>query len=124
MIPSLDIQIILILVALVAGLGITAIGPGGILLTIALHALTALPPPVVAGTASATFVAAGLLGSATYLRSGELASRWNRRLAGWLSVSSVLGALAGSWVNPLFSRGQFGTLLGFATALAGAVILA
>lgn len=124
MLPSLDTQIILILVALLAGVGITAIGPGGILLTIALHALTALPPPVVAGTASATFVAAGLLGSATYVRSGELASRWNRRLAGWLSASSVLGAVAGSWINSFFSRDQFGALLGLATALAGAVILA
>ncbi len=124
MLPELEIQLVLILVALIAGVGITAIGPGGILLTISLHALTALPPPVVAGTASATFVVAGILGSATYLRSGELARLANRRLALWLSLSSMLGAVVGALVNPLFSRGQFGALLGLATILAGAVVLA
>lgn len=121
--PALDLQIALVLIALLAGVGITAIGPGGILLTIALYALLPIPPPVIAGTASVTFIAAGLLGCASYLKSGELRLPANRSLAGWLSGTGIVGALAGTLVNPLFPRETFGLLLALATILAGVVVL-
>ena len=63
---------LLVVLSLFAGVGITAVGPGGVFITIALVALTDLPPPVVVGTASATFVATGLIGTESYRRSGEL----------------------------------------------------
>lgn len=121
--PEPGLQLLLVVIALLAGVGITAIGPGGIFLTIALYSLLPIPPPVIAGTASATFIAAGLVGTATYLRSGELAARESRGLAGWLAASSVVGALAGTLINPLLPKDVFGALLGLAAIATGALIV-
>lgn len=101
-----------------AGVGITAIGPGGVFITIAL-ALTAAPPAVVAGTAGATNIAAGALGTAAYARSGELRTRSGRRMAVALSVPGVAGALVGKRINALVSAAQFSVLLGGFVVLAG-----
>ena len=122
--PEGAIQLVLVIIALFAGVGITAIGPGGIFLTIALFALLPIAPPVVAGTASATFVATGLLGWWAYARSGELGDPDARPLAVWLSGSSVLGALLGTLLNPLLPRRTFGVLLGlFSMAVAILIIV-
>ena len=113
---------LLVIIALLAGVGITAIGPGGIFLTIALYALLPIDPPVIAGTASATFVATGILGSYIYTRSGELSGRPAWRLALWLGGTSVLGALAGTVLNPLLPKRTFGILLGLFSMAVGALI--
>src|SRR4051794_3763533 len=99
-------------IAFLAGVGITAIGPGGILITIALLALSGLPPAGVAGTASASMVAAGLAGTLVYIRSGELALQPNRRLAVLLGAGGLVGALLGSRLNALVSASAFAVLLG------------
>src|SRR6188768_4312425 len=114
---------LLIAIAFLAGVGITAIGPGGIFLTIALLTLGRLPPAGVAGTSSAAMVAAGLVGTLVYLRSGELRQQRNRSLAVILSSSGLVGALLGSWLNALVSPGGFAVLLGLMAFAAGAVIL-
>ncbi|MFD0534163.1 hypothetical protein ACFQY7_10730 [Actinomadura luteofluorescens] len=62
----------LVLLAVAAGIGITAVGPGGVLITAGLFALTPLDPAQVAGTALVTNVATGVLGTAVYWRSGQL----------------------------------------------------
>ncbi|MFC6835394.1 sulfite exporter TauE/SafE family protein [Halomarina ordinaria] len=113
---------VLVVVAFVGGIGITAIGPGGILVTAALFALTATDPATVAGTASATFVATGLLGVATYVRSGELAARAGRRDAVVLSVTGVVGALLGVWLNARLTSASFGALLGVVVTLSGLLV--
>ncbi len=109
-------------VALIGGVGITAIGPGGILVTAALFALTTATPATVAGTASATFVATGLLGAVAYLRSGELSARAGRRDALLLSVAGVVGALVGVWLNARLPTAAFGFLLGAVVSLSGALV--
>ena len=114
---------ILVAIAFLAGVGITAIGPGGIFLTIALLALSGLPPAGVAGTASAAMVGAGFVGTLMYLRSGELRLERNRRLAVILSSSGLLGALLGSWLNSFVSPRGFAVLLGMVAFAAGAAIL-
>lgn len=114
---------LVIAVAFLAGVGITAIGPGGIFLTIALLALGRLSPAAVAGTASAAMVLAGLAGTLVYIRSGELALERNRSLALILSASGLLGALLGSWLNAFVSADGFAALLGLLASGAGAVIL-
>ena len=119
----LEIQLLLIVIAFLAGVGITAIGPGGIFLTMALYALLPIAPPTIAGTASATFIATGLVGSAAYLRSGELARRSNRVLAWILSAASIAGALAGSRLNPYLPKSIFGALLGGMAILTGVLII-
>jgi hypothetical protein len=48
--PALPVLLILATIGLVGGIGITALGPGGVLVTIGLCALTELPSTVVAGT--------------------------------------------------------------------------
>jgi uncharacterized membrane protein YfcA len=114
---------ILAVIALVAGVGITTIGPGGIFLTIALYALTPLSPGTIAGTAQVAFVATGLAGTAAYVRSGELATGETRVLTAVLSASSVAGALAGASLNAHVSRALFGLLLGGLASTVGLVIL-
>lgn len=61
----------LIVVAFLAGVGITAIGPGGVFVTIALSVVLQRPG-LIAGTAGATNIATGIVGSAVYANSGEL----------------------------------------------------
>lgn len=114
---------LLIAIALVAGVGITTIGPGGIFVTVALYALTPLSSAEVAGTAHATFVATGLIGAVVYARSGELVESDSQRMAAILSATSVVGALAGAHLNTYVSRRLFGVLLGAVAALTGGVLL-
>lgn len=113
----------LIAISFLAGVGITTIGPGGIFLTIALYALTPLSPGTIAGTAQTTFVATGLVGTAAYVRSGELASGSNRALTVVLSATSVAGALVGAGANAYLPRATFGLLLGALATLTGLVIV-
>ncbi|GAB3673782.1 sulfite exporter TauE/SafE family protein [Halopiger thermotolerans] len=119
--PSL--LLLLASIAFFSGIGITTIGPGGIFVTIALYSLTGLASSEVAGTAHATFVFTGLVGSAAYLHSGEMRTGEGRALAIVLSGSSVLGALVGAYVNGFVPRGVFGLLLGGVATTVGGVIL-
>jgi len=121
--PPLAPGVLLVGIAFLAGVGCTSIGPGGIFTTIALYMLTAVPASTVAGTAQLTFVGVGLLGSVAYLRSGELAIGANARTAAVLSVSSILGALAGAGINTHVSRDLFGVLLGGFAVVTGVVIV-
>ncbi|WP_122087975.1 sulfite exporter TauE/SafE family protein [Halalkalicoccus subterraneus] len=120
---SPELAVLLAVIALFAGIGITAIGPGGVFVTIALFALAPLSSPEVAGTASATFVATGLLGSLVYFQSGEFAQGHAREIAIVLSATSVLGALAGSRLNFLLPEAVFGYLLSAFVATVGVVIV-
>ncbi|QCS42261.1 sulfite exporter TauE/SafE family protein [Natrinema versiforme] len=119
--PSL--VLLLVSIAFFSGIGITTIGPGGIFVTIALYSLTPLASSQVAGTAHATFVVTGLVGSAAYLHSGEMNTGESRAIAIVLSGSSVLGALVGSYVNAFVPRSVFGVLLGGVAMAVGGIIL-
>lgn len=112
--------LLLAAVAFAAGIGITAVGPGGVFLTVALVALTDLAPGAVVGTAMATFVATGLLGSAAYAQSGDLRGR--RDLTVVLSATGLLGALAGVALNGVVSERGFELLLGAFVSLTGAMV--
>ncbi|MFD1514026.1 sulfite exporter TauE/SafE family protein [Halomarina rubra] len=117
-----EMLVVLVVVAAVAGVGITAVGPGGIFLTVALYALTDLPSATVVGTVSATFVATGLLGSLSYYRSGELGSDGGREAAAVLSVTGLLGALLGVRLNAVVSEAAFGVLLGALVLVTGVLV--
>ncbi|WP_129112612.1 sulfite exporter TauE/SafE family protein [Halegenticoccus tardaugens] len=121
--PEPSILVALVCIALVAGVGITTVGPGGVFVTAALFALTPASPATVAGTASATFVATGLLGSYTYRRSGELSGDRGRALATVLSVTGVLGAVVGATLNTRLPRAVFGGLLAAFLAGVGLVLV-
>lgn len=108
---------VLVVIALIAGVGITTVGPGGVFVTAALYGLTDLSSAVVAGTASATFVATGLVGSGAYVRSGELTTGPAREAAILLSTTGIVGALAGTRANLVIGDRLFGYLL--AAFLAG-----
>jgi uncharacterized membrane protein YfcA len=124
MIAGISVATLALLVALslFAGVGITAVGPGGIFITIALVALTDLPPAVVVGTASATFVATGLVGAESYRRSGELDSRSGKRMAVVLSLTGLGGALVGVRLNALIDEAMFSVLLGVFVSLTGVLV--
>jgi uncharacterized membrane protein YfcA len=109
---ALPVVFALAVLGLVAGIGITAIGPGGILATIALFALTPLSPAQVAGTAIATHVTTGALATAAYTRSGQLREPRTRRTALLLAGAAVLGTPIGVLVNSVVSKRAFGILLG------------
>lgn len=119
---SLVLIVGLALLGLVAGVGITAIGPGGVLATIGLFALTGLSPAQVAGTALVTHVATGALATVACTRSGHLRDVGTRRTALLLAGSAVVGAPLGVLLNGVFSRQVFGVLLAlFAALVAGLV---
>lgn len=112
----------LFLVSLIAGIGITAVGPGGVLMTIGLFALTPLSPAAVAGTAIVTHIGTGLVGTAAFLRSGQLRRRDVRRLALILGGSTLAGIPIGIAVNAQVSRQGFGLLLGLFAAVIGVLV--
>ena len=113
----------LLLISLAAGIGIAAVGPGGVLMTIGLFALTAMPPAAVAGTAIVTHIGTGIVGTAAYARSGELRHRATRRLALILAASAPPGVLAGMMINAYISKQGFGILLGAFVAAIGILVL-
>jgi uncharacterized membrane protein YfcA len=109
-------------IALFAGVGITTVGPGGVFVTAALYALTDLPSSAVAGTASATFVATGIVGSSAYVRSGELQTGRAREAAAVISATGTIGALAGTRANLAVGDQLFGYLLAAFLAAVGALL--
>lgn len=120
---SPELAALLVVVALFAGVGISAIGPGGIFVTIALFLFVPISSAEVAGTASATFVATGLLAAGLFRRSGDFADGRAREIAAVLSALSVVGAYAGSQANLVVSDDAFGYLLAIFVAAVGGVIV-
>lgn len=116
-----SVLVALVVIAFFAGVGITAIGPGGVFTTVALAGLTTLPASTVAGTVHVTFVLTGLLGTLVYHRSGELVDE-GRELTVVLSVTSAVGAIGGALVNTTLPEGAFDLLLGGFCVVIGGVI--
>jgi uncharacterized membrane protein YfcA len=116
---TVPVLLLLALAGLVGGIGITAVGPGGVLPTIALFALTPASPSVVAGTAIVTHVATGALATAAYTRSGQLRDPATRRTAALLAATAVVGTPLGVLINSRVSERVFGLVLGsFVTVVA------
>lgn len=113
----------LALVGFAGGVGITAIGPGGILPTIGLVTLTGLAPAEVAGTAIATHVATGALGTATCARSGHLRAPGTARVAWTLGGVALIGTPLGIALNSLLSPRWFGLVLGALLAVVALLVL-
>ncbi|MCU8592090.1 MULTISPECIES: sulfite exporter TauE/SafE family protein [Streptomyces] len=120
---SATVLIALGLLGLVGGIGITAVGPGGVLPTIGLFALTSLSPAQVAGTAVVTHVATGALATAAYTRSGQLREPATRRTAVVLSLAALAGTPLGVLVNSSVSKRMFGIVLGVLVAGAAGLVL-
>ncbi|MGV0632912.1 sulfite exporter TauE/SafE family protein [Mycolicibacillus trivialis] len=106
---------------LIGGIGITALGPGGVLPTIGLFALTDLSASAVAGTSIVIHIATGVLGTAVYTRSGQLRRPRTRWTAIVLATTAVAGAPLGVVVNSLVSQRAFGIVL--APTVGGAAVL-
>ncbi|MFF0461878.1 sulfite exporter TauE/SafE family protein [Streptomyces mexicanus] len=106
------VLVALALVGLVGGIGITALGPGGVLPTIGLFTLTGLSPAEVAGTAIVTHVATGALATAAYTRSGQLREPVTRRTALVLAGTAMVGTPVGVVVNTAVSHRAFSVVLG------------
>lgn len=119
---DLPVLVLLGLIGLVGGIGITALGPGGVLPTIGLFALTGLPPAQVAGTAIVTHVATGALGAAAYARSGQLRSPEIRRTAAVLAGTAVVGTPVGVLINSAVSARTFGILLAVLVMVAAGLV--
>jgi uncharacterized membrane protein YfcA len=115
-------HVLLALCGLVAGVGTTALGPGGVLVTIGLFAFSGLSPAEIAGTAIVTNVGSGLLGSGVYLRSGRLRERGTTRLARTLIACAVVGTPLGVLANARVSGPLFGALLGVCVMAVGALL--
>ncbi|NEB74440.1 sulfite exporter TauE/SafE family protein [Streptomyces sp. SID14478] len=120
----MDVTHLVVLAAagLLGGIGITALGPGGVLPTIGLFLFSGLTPAGVAGTALVTHVATGLLGTAAYARSGHLRAPGTRRCAATLAVVALAGTPLGVLLNTRVAAGGFGVLLACAVAAAGILV--
>lgn len=120
-----DPTIALVLLAcfgLVAGIGITAVGPGGVLATVGLFLFTGLSPAAVAGTAIVTHIATGLLGTLAYVRSGQLREANTRRTALVLAAAAIAGTPVGVLINVVIPTGLFGILLASFVVLVAALV--
>lgn len=115
--------VLLAVLGLISGIGITALGPGGVLATIALFALTGLTPAQVAGTAIVTHIATGALGTAAYTRSGQLRDPGTRRTALLLAGAALAGTPVGVLVNTVISGRTFGLLFSVFVAGVAALVL-
>ncbi|MFJ8394957.1 sulfite exporter TauE/SafE family protein [Streptomyces sp. NPDC094144] len=120
--PDTLTLVLLALFGLAGGIGITAIGPGGVLPTIGMFLLTGLTPAGVAGTAIVTHVATGVLGTAAYTRSGQLRDPVTRRTAWVLAVSALVGTPVGVLLNTHVSGRLFGILLACAVTVTGLLV--
>jgi uncharacterized protein len=96
---------------LAAGVGVTAVGPGGVLVTVGLFLASGLSPGAVAGTAIVTHFTAGGLGSVAYHRSGQLRHAETRRVALVLAITAAAGTPVGVYLNSIASGQLFGILL-------------
>ena len=115
---SPGVLVALAVIGLVGGVGISAVGPGGVLPTIGLFALTPLAPAAVAGTAIATNIGAGVAGTVAFAASGQLREPATRRTA-VLLAAAVVGTPVGVLANTHVSKKLFGVLLGvFAVVVA------
>jgi uncharacterized protein len=114
--------VLLGLCGFVGGIGITALGPGGVLITIGLFAFSDLSPAAIAGTAIVTNVGSGLLGAAVYVRSGQLRAPDTRRIARTLIGCAVVGTPLGVLANAHLSGALFGTLLGACVMAVGVLL--
>jgi uncharacterized protein len=114
--------ILLALFGFAGGVGTTALGPGGVLVTIGLFVLTGLPPAAISGTAIATNVGSATLGTGAFARSGQLRGRDTRRMAAVLIAAAVVGTPLGVLVNAQISGGAFGILLGVCVAAIGVLL--
>lgn len=119
---SSTVLILLVVFGLVGGIGITALGPGGVLPTIGLFTLTELTPAEVAGTAIVTHIATGILGTAVYIRSGQLQQPETRRATLLLAATALLGTPLGVAINTVVSQRIFGILLGGLVAVVAALM--
>jgi uncharacterized protein len=116
---SPGVLVALAVIGLVGGIGISAVGPGGVLPTIGLYALTPLSPAAVAGTAIATNIGAGVAGTVAFAASGQLRDPATRRTAVLLAAAAVIGTPPGVLANTHVSKRAFGVLLGvFAVVVA------
>lgn len=125
MVVGLAPAVLLVLAAIgfVGGIGITAVGPGGVLPTIGLFALTDLTPAEVAGTSIVTHIATGALATAAYARSGQLRDPETRRTAWLLVVAALVGTPLGALINRSVSERAFGVVLGIIVAAVAVLVL-
>jgi uncharacterized membrane protein YfcA len=114
--------ILLAIFGFAGGVGTTALGPGGVLVTIGLFLLSGLPPAAISGTAIATNVGSALLGTGAFAHSGQLRGADTRRMALTLIAAAVVGTPLGVIVNAQVSGGAFGILLGVCVAAIGALL--
>lgn len=115
--------VFLALIGLVGGVGIAALGPGGVLVTIGLFALTDLSPSAVAGTSIVTHIATGLMGTAVFLRSGQLRESVTLRASIILAVTAIVSTPAGVLINKVLPSDSFGPLLGVFIAVVAVLVL-
>ncbi|MDN5918531.1 MAG: sulfite exporter TauE/SafE family protein [Pseudonocardia sp.] len=121
---GLTVPVLALLAALglIGGVGITAVGPGGVLPTIGLFALTDLSPAEVAGTSIVTHIATGALATAAYTRSGHLREPETRRTALILAATAVVGTPVGVLINTVVSKQAFGLVLAVFVALVAGLL--
>lgn len=112
----------LAVLGLVGGVGISTLGPGGVLPTIGLFSLTDLTTAQVAGTAIVTHVGTGIAGTLAYARSGHLQDRETRRSAVILVACAIAGTPLGVAINFAISTRIFGWILGIFLAVVAVLL--
>jgi uncharacterized membrane protein YfcA len=119
---DLPVLALLAVIGLAGGIGISTVGPGGVLPTIGLLALTGLSPAEVAGTAIVTHIATGVVGTLAYTRSGQLRARRTQRIALVLAATALLGTPLGVITGTMVSKQVFTMFVGAVVAAAAGML--
>lgn len=107
---------------LIGGVGISTIGPGGVLPTIGLFSFTDLTAAQIAGTAICTHIGTGVAGTFAYARSGHLRDRATRHTSVVLVACAIVGTPAGVAINFAITTRVFGWILGVLLAVVAVLL--
>lgn len=113
-------MVLLMLIALVVGTLIGAVGVGGILLIPALNLIGGLSIQSAMATALFTFVFTGIVGTIAFMRHGSI----DLRITVPVCAGALISGFAGAWVNALLNASLLMILLALVVCLAGIYTLA
>lgn len=111
--------VFLFVLAFLGGVVTSTLGPGGILLVIALYVLTPLTSAQVAGTSAGVFFIGVIVGTVSFARSNDI----DYAFALVLALASLLGVRGGVRLNRYVSEEVFGLVLAVTVVAVGSNVL-
>lgn len=106
-------MIAIVMIGVVTGFLVGAVGIGGVILVPALTYLVGIDIRIAIATALMSFIASGVVGTLQYQRYGSIEWRAARILAAAAAPAAIAGSLMVSTVSPLFLKSLIGVFAAF-----------